>query len=137
MSIARWRHLTASELSQVAQVKTFTITATSTGQTATWTLTLTDDNGDTHTVTYTEDSQYTDDIADGLVAAWNASTNPNIARITAAKTVTDTFTLTADTAGIPFTVTLADSSDGTHTETDTTASVGYNDYGVAANWSDD
>lgn len=135
MPTNRWRHLTSASLTQVAQVKTFAISGTG-GGTAVWTLTLTADDGTTHTVSYTEDgSPTTTEVATGLYAAWEASTNPHIARITATNPSAGTFVLTADTAGIPFSVALADNGSGTHTETDTTANVGYNDYNLAANWS--
>lgn len=120
---------------EVAQVKTFTITADSTSNTAVWTFTLTLDNGDTETVTYTEDgSPTTTEIATGLFNAWNASTKPHISQITATNPSAGVVVLTADTAGVPFSVALADSDDGTHTEADTTANVGNSDYGTARNW---
>lgn len=133
MAINRWINNTGTE---TAQVKTFTITADSTSNTAVWTFTLTMDDGSTATVTYTEDGSPTvAEIATGLYNAWNASTHPAIARITAANPSGGVVTLTADTAGVPFSVALADSDDGTHTETNTTANVGNNDYGTARNWS--
>jgi hypothetical protein len=133
MAINRWINNTGAE---VAQVKTFTITADSTSNTAVWTFTLTMDDGSTATVTYTEDGSPTvAEIATGLFNAWNASTHPAIARITAANPSAGVVTLTADTAGVPFSVALADSDDGTHTETNTTANVGNNDYNTARNWS--
>lgn len=119
----------------VAQVKTITITADSTSNTAVWTATLTNDDGTTETVTYTEDgSPTTTEIATGLYNAWNASLKPHVAQITAANPSAGVVTLTADTAGVPFSVALADSDDGTHTETATTANVGNNDYNTTANW---
>lgn len=133
MAINRWINNTGTE---VAQVRTFTITADSTSNTAVWTFTLTMDDGSTTTVTYTEDGSPTvAEIATGLYNAWNAATHPAVARITAANPSSGVVTLTADTAGVPFTVTLADSDDGTHTESNTTANVGNNDYGTAQNWS--
>lgn len=131
-----WQHQTTTTLPSVAQVRTFQITADSTSNTAVWTLTLTNDDGMTETVVYTEDgSPTTTEIKDGLVAAWNASTKPHVQQITAASTGASTFTLTADTAGVPFTVALDDSDDGTDTETATTANQGINDANTANNWS--
>ena len=134
MAVVNWRHLTSANVSAVAQSKTFTVTGTG-GGTAVWTFTLTDDNGDTHTVTYTEDgSPSVTEVATGLFGAWNASSNPHLQRITATNPSAGVVVLTSDTAGIPFSVALADDGSGTHTEADTTASVGLNDYGTAANW---
>lgn len=100
-----------------------------------WTFTYTDDDGGTATVTYTEDgTPTTTEIATGLFNAWNASTNPLMEQITATNPSAGVCTLTADTAGKPFTVTLAASGTGTDTETATTANVGYNDYGTARIW---
>lgn len=121
---------------EVAQVKTFTITADSTANDAVWTLTMTLDDGSTATVSYTEDGSPTvAEIATGLYNAWNASTHPAISRITATNPSSGVVVLTADTAGVPFSVALADTGDGTHTEADTTANVGNNDWGTARNWS--
>lgn len=74
--------------------------------------------------------------ATALAAAWNASTHPYAAAVTASAN-TDTVTLTADTAGIPFVVTSSVTS-GTGTIgsiTAGTANAGPNDFGTAANWS--
>jgi hypothetical protein len=120
---------------QVPQVKTFTITATG-GGTAVWTFTFTNDDGSTATAAYTEDgSPSTTEVATGLAAAWNAATQPNMARITATNPSAGVVVLTSDTAGIPFSVALADDGTGTHTETDTTANIGNNDAALARNWS--
>lgn len=120
---------------QVPQVKTFTITATG-GGTAVWTFTFTNDDGSTATAAYTEDgSPSTTEVATGLAAAWNAATHPNMARITATNPSAGVVVLTSDTAGIPFSVALADDGTGTHTESDTTANIGNNDAALARNWS--
>lgn len=117
----------------VAQVKTFTIDTVNASDT--WTFTLTDDVGGTHTVTYVEDGTPTvAEVVAGLVAAWNLSTNPFIAAITATDSSNTAVVLTADKAGVPFTVTLASSGSGTDTETATTANVGNSDYAQASNW---
>lgn len=135
MATVYWRNASYTE---VAQVVDFTITAASTSNTAVWTLTITLDDGSTATVTYTEDgSPTTTEIAAGLTAAWNASNNPDIARITASDPSAGVCRLTADTAGRPFSVALADDDDGTHTQTTVTANKGVNDWGTASNWSGD
>ncbi len=132
MANNHWRHRANTA---VAQVDTIAITAASSSNVAVWTGTLTLSNGDTETVTYTEDGSPTPtEIGAGLVAAWNLSAKPHIAAITAATTVAGSFTLTADTAGVPFSFAMADNSDGTHTQTATTANVGNSDFNAARNW---
>lgn len=74
--------------------------------------------------------------ATALAAAWNASTHPYCTGVTALA-ATDTVSLTADTAGVPFVVTSSVTG-GTGTigaATAATASAGPNDWGTAANWS--
>lgn len=121
---------------QTYQAKTFTITAASSGLTSVWTFTLTEDDGSTTTISYTEDGSPTPtEIATGLCDAWNAGTHPSVARITATNPSAGVVVLTMDTAGVPFSVALADNGDGTHTETDTTANIGNNDGSLDRNWS--
>jgi hypothetical protein len=74
--------------------------------------------------------------AAALASAWNTSTHPYCAAVTASAS-TDTVTLTADTAGVPFVVTSAVSgSTGTiGAASTTTASSGPNHWDTAANWS--
>ncbi len=75
--------------------------------------------------------------ATDIATAWNASTHPYCTGITAS-TVTDTVHLTADIAGVPFTVTSSVTG-GTGTigvATESTASAGANDWSTADNWSD-
>lgn len=75
-----------------------------------------------------------------MTAAFNASTEPEFAEITAADETTH-ITLTSDTAGVPFTATSTE-TDGGGADTQTfirTASVvnsGPNDANVTSNWSD-
>lgn len=63
-------------------------------------------------VTYTSDATATEgEIALGLVAAVNASTDPNVSAVTAATSAVAadtaaTLTITADVAGVPFTATV-------------------------------
>lgn len=120
---------------QVPQVKTFTITGAG-GNTDVWTLTLTQDNGDTSTVTYTNDGSPTvTEIATGLYAAWEAATHPDLARVTATNPSAGVFKLTADTAGVPFSVALTNNGTGTSSAVDTTANIGNTDGSLARNWS--
>lgn len=103
-----------------------------------WTPTLTKDDGSVETAPYTEDGSPTvAEIATGLYAAWLASVKPGIKRVNPSNPSSGVFLLTAATAGVPFSVALADSDDGTHTEVATTANVGNNDYGTARNWQTD
>jgi hypothetical protein len=84
-------------------------------------------------------------VATAIAAAWNAlsaTSWPEFAEITALATTGGAFTLTADTAGVPFAVTLATTETGggaaddqTFTQSATTANSGPNDWSVAANWS--
>jgi len=74
--------------------------------------------------------------ATALAAAWNASTHPYFAAVTASAS-TDTVTVTADTAGFPFTATSSETG-GAGTIGDyvaVTASSGPYDWSTAANWS--
>ena len=74
--------------------------------------------------------------ATALAAAWNASTHAYFTGATAVA-ATDTVTLTADTAGVPFTATSSVSG-GTGTigaYSATTASAGPNDWSSGDNWS--
>lgn len=75
--------------------------------------------------------------AAALAAAWNASTHPYCTGVTAANNSSDTVTLTADTAGVPFTVTSSKSG-GTGTigaATTGTASAGPNHADTPGNYS--
>ena len=83
--------------------------------------------------------------ADAIASAWNAlspSYYPEFAEITALGNGDGTYSLTADTLGKPFTVTLTEADGGgtddqTHTLTDPnpTDNSGPNSYGTAGNWS--
>ncbi len=84
-------------------------------------------------------------VADAIATAWNAlsaTEYPAFAEITAAGQADGTFTLTAETAGVDFSVTLTTTESGggaadaqTFEQADTTANAGPNDYGTASNWS--
>lgn len=77
-----------------------------------------------------------------IVTAWNACTYPEFAEITAAATSGGALTLTADTAGVPFTCTVSttESNGGaadaqTFGTSATTAATGKNFWSNAKNWS--
>ncbi len=103
---------------------------------------------------FTAGSTTIDTVLGNMVTAWNALSStlyPEFAELTAsADTGSDYFILTADTAGLPFTVTLAPfESDGSTagdtqtiegsntatTGTAVTANAGPNDWNTDANWS--
>jgi len=74
--------------------------------------------------------------ATALASAWNAATGAYFTGVTASAN-TDTVTLTADTAGVPF-VATSSVTGGTGTigsVTSSTANAGPNDWSTAANWS--
>jgi hypothetical protein len=119
-----------------AQVDTFTLVTVDTGNILT--LTVTGENGDTHAVNYTCAGSNEDTEAEGLVAAWNASTHYLVTPITATDTSPGgTLTLTADTAGVPFTV-VGSATGGTAglSGVNTTPSSGPYDWNITENWLD-
>jgi len=129
MALNRWIGGAAA----VAQVQTETVADT-------WanaqpdTLTATINNKDVvFTVGATETVSA---VVAGMVAAWNASTVPEHAEITAVDADPD-IVFTADIAGIPFILTLvADTAgDGDVSSVATTAATGPNHADSAANWS--
>jgi hypothetical protein len=131
MAINRWVNPANTE---VAQVWKGTITTTTNGHQ--YTLTLTMDDSSTVAITYTvvnpPDTTATL-VATGLITAWNASAHPAVSRITATQSGAQVI-LTADTAGVPFSV--AASGTGTWSgDGNTTANVGNNDWNTARNWS--
>ena len=74
-------------------------------------------------------------VVAGLVAAWNLSTDPTLAEITASDT-NPSVTLTG-TAGVPFITTSSEATAGDGVvgdQVDTTVSSGPNDWSTAANW---
>lgn len=116
------------------QVKTWTMTSSVTSGSV-WTFSITDENGNvysglTHT---TSASPSIANVCTGLAATWNASASPLASGITASSTST-TIIATADTAGVPFTVSLAATSGGTVSSADTTANKGPNHWKTAENW---
>ncbi len=131
MADNNWRQPSYTATAQVWQG-----TVGSNTNTHTFTLTVTDDDGETGAVTTTADGVLTTtQLAAALVAAWNASTNPLLTKITASN-VGAVVSLTADTAGVPFSV--AASGSGTWSGTgNTTENEGPYDYGTARNWQND
>lgn len=133
MSNVYWRHPANTEVAQVWKG-----TIASNTDTETFTVTITDDDGNTGAVTYTcanPPDTTTTLVATGFITAWNASTNPLVARFTATQSSGQVI-LTADTAGIPATFTTGGT--GTWSGTgNTTSNVGNNSYNTAQNWSTD
>lgn len=126
MSTVTWR----GDAPAVAQVDTVVIGGSwATGESASITI-----NG--KSVTFTVGATQTGAaVVAGLVAAWNASVVPEHAEITAAD-ANPNVTLTCDTAGMPFTATVSESSAaGTITISTTTANSGPAVASVLANYS--
>jgi hypothetical protein len=121
----------------IAQVDRFTPANVEIGDI--FTLAATGQDGSTAAVSFTATVATVANVTAGLVAAWNASTNPLHTPITAADATTS-LTLTADTAGVPFSV-ASSTTDGGGANTQTlprtavTANRGPNDYNTALNWS--
>lgn len=128
MSTTRWR----GDAPAVAQVDSLTPANVGVGDIFTATI-----NGKTVSVTAT--AATVANVTGLMVAAWNASTIPEFAEVTAAD-MTTYVKLTGDTAGNPFTVTSS-TTDGNASNTQTfiraavTACSGPNWWSVAANWS--
>lgn len=118
----------------VAQIWKGTITTTTNGDT--YTVTVTDDTGYSATISYTvanPPDTTTTLVATGFITAWNASTDPLVSTITATQSSGQVI-LTADNAGTPFYATTGGT--GTWSGTgDTTPNVGPNDWNSALNWS--
>ena len=111
---------------KVAQVNTVTPTA---ANNAVYTITI-----NSKTVTYTADGSATvAEITAGLVAAFQASDEPEFQEITATDSTTHV-TLTAGEPGKPFTQTSSSTAGSLLTAT-ATSSAGPNHWGTAANWS--
>jgi hypothetical protein len=119
--------------SAVAQVSTATVTAYD----AATTYTITVGAGNNTAAVSAPGTTDAAGTAAALRAAWNASSHPYCTGVTAGGTGADV-TLTADVAGVPFTV-ASSKTGGTGTFgafTTTTASAGPNDWSSARNWSD-
>lgn len=121
-----------SSLTAVAQVDTFTWSNVGAGA-ETWTMTVTGEDGSTQTETFVDDgTPTTAELTTLAVAAWNASKKILFTPITASGSTT--LILTADTAGIPFSVAITASGTGTTSRAATTANIGAYDYQTAQNW---
>lgn len=110
------------------QVDTITPANVNIGNTFTCTI-----NGKAITVTAT--AATVANVTALLTAAWNVSTIPEFAEITATDSTTHV-TLTADVAGVPFTVTSsASGGTATNTRAASTANSSKSDWNNTANWS--
>jgi hypothetical protein len=103
-----------------------------------FTLTVTGENEDTHAISFTATAATVANVTAGLTALWNADGHYLCTPITAADNTTN-MTLTADTAGQPFSVASTEADGGgtddqTFTRAATTASKGPYDYNDADNW---
>src|SRR3954469_25164916 len=104
-----------------AQVDRFTPANVGIGDT--FTLTVTGEDGSTLAISFVATVATVANVTAGLVAAWNASTNPLVTPITAADATTS-LTLTADTVGVPFTIATSTTNGGAaNTQTLTRAAV--------------
>lgn len=112
----------------VAEVKT--ITPADVLPNTTWTVTCNGKN-----IIYTAAANTVVDVVDGLLALWNASTEPEFEEITATNPANTALVLTHDTEGVPFTVTATTSGNGTHTVSTTVNASGPNCLNVGTNWS--
>jgi len=124
----------------VAQVDTFTPGGTIEA-TDIFTLTVTGENGDTVAISVAATDTSATTTSGLMIAAWNASTHYLCTGITASGTAT--VILTADTAGVPFSVAATTTETGggaaddqTFTRAATTANVGPYDWNTLANWLD-
>ncbi len=120
----------------VAQVDTFTPTNVEIGDV--FTLTSIGWDGVTEVLPFTATAATAANVAAALVALWNASTSTACTGVTATGTVT--IILTADTAGVAFTVTATavqggGADDQTLDRVATTKNEGPSDYSSVDNWS--
>ena len=127
MATVRWR----GDAPTVAQVTTATPASIEVGDIFTLTI-----NG--KSISYTAAATTVAHVVAGLVSAWNGSNIPKFSEVTASDTTTEA-TLTADTAGRPFTVTGSTTNGGaadtqTLTVSTTTVSSRPNHWDTTANW---
>lgn len=133
MANVRW----TGKATAVAQVDTFTPATVEIDDI--FTLTITGWDGTSTVINFTATAATVANVTAGLTAAWNASTNALCTPITAADATTH-MTLTADTAGVAFSVASSTTQGGanntqTLTRAATTASAGPEHWDSAANWS--
>lgn len=133
MAVKRWY----GDAAATKQAESNTVSDATPAAGETWTLTFTGEDGATATAVYTVVASDTETIiVAGLVSAVNNNSSAMIRRVTATGT-TDVLTLTAATAGAPFTVAYAETAasgtwDGTSS---VTANTGPNDWNTLENWS--
>lgn len=125
----------------VAQVDTLTVGGTIEAGDK-FLIAVTGEDGGTYTLTVSASGTTIAGTCTDIATAWNASANPLLTPITALAGST-TVTLTADSAGIPFVVSVSTTesdnsgADGqTFSRAATTANIGPNDWSSANNWSD-
>lgn len=131
-----WRHPANTEVARV-----YDVTPANVAIGDVFTLTATDDDGNTESVSFTATAATVANVTAGLTAAWNASTNPLIAKYTAADETTK-LTLTATKAGVQPAISTSTTNGGgadtqTLTATESTVGVGNNNYDQTRNWSTD
>jgi hypothetical protein len=105
-------------------------------------MTMTDESGATQALTVVAGSTTLSTVVTNIVTAWNASTLSLFARCTAAA-ASPNVTITADTAGLPFYLSVTSTETGggaadaqTYTTSTTTPNSGPYDYGCGANFSE-
>jgi hypothetical protein len=133
MADVRWLGLATA----VAQVDTFTPENVEIGDI--FTLTATGIDGSTFAVSFTATATTVANVTAGITSAWNLTDNALTNPMTAVDNTTDV-TLTADTAGVAFSVASTAvnggaTDDQTFTRGATTASSGPLHWDTAANWS--
>lgn len=132
MATLRW----TGAATAVAQVDTFTPANVEVSDI--FTLTATGLDGTSHAVNYTATATTVADVTAGLTAAWNTDTHALCTPVTAADGTT-VLTLTADTAGVAFSVASSTTDGGgndtqTLTRAATTASAGPKHWDCTDNW---
>lgn len=103
-----------------------------------FTMTLTDEKGQAHSISFTATVATVANVTAGIAAAAAASYNQEWAKVTVADATT-AVTVTADTAGTPFYLTVTDADGGgndtqTFSLAHTTTSKGPYDYNCIDNW---
>jgi hypothetical protein len=106
--------------------------------TDTFTLTATGDDGSSVAISFNATGATVANVTAGLAAAWNASTH-RLAKLAVAADNTTNLTLTAVTAGVPFSVAATTTDHGgantqTLTRAATQANIGPNDVSLAGNY---
>lgn len=135
MANLRWTGMAAA----IAQVDTITVGGT-VEATDVFILTVTGWDGTSYALSTVAGSTTKSEVATTIAAAWNASTHPLLTPITAAPSG-DTVVLTADTAGVAFSVAATTTETGggaaddqTFIRAATTASAGPSHWDTVTNW---